>query len=108
MRSTPTCSANTASKVAARTSSGTSAATGTRGQRGGGDRQRRPGDDAATNIQTRVVPRSRIVARSALYSSSSRGVIGRLLQCGRLSADTLDWRARSMRARPRTLWHRSW
>ncbi len=28
------------------------------------------------NIHTRVVPRSRIVARRALYSSSSRGVIG--------------------------------
>ena len=40
------------------------------------DRQAGPDARPATNIQTRAVPRSRIVARSARYSSSSRGVMG--------------------------------
>src|ERR1700730_7116172 len=75
MRSTPTCSANTASNDAASTSRGT------RVETGGAERAAVAMVRAAhavmprAKIHTRAVPRSRIVARSARYSSCSRGVL---------------------------------
>src|SRR5882762_8584357 len=75
MRSTPTWSAKTASKTAASTTNGRSEATGIEVSVAVATTSAPHATKPATNTYTRAVPRSRIVARSAVYSSCSRTVV---------------------------------
>jgi len=75
MRSTPVWSKNTTSKVVARMSNGRKVATGRVASAAVAIVRPPHAVNPARTIHIRVVPRSRMVWRSALYSSRSRGVI---------------------------------
>src|SRR6476620_3778266 len=73
------CSANTASNTDARTTSGSRVASGVDASAAVATVNAPQAATPAAKTQTRAVPRSRIVARRALYSSCSRSVIVPLL-----------------------------
>ena len=75
MRSTPTCSAKTASNTEASTRRGSRVASGVDAIAAVVIVTAAHATIPPAKIQTRAVPRSRIVARSALYSSWSRAVM---------------------------------
>src|SRR5215831_917355 len=75
MRSTPVWSAKTASNTSARKSRGSKVATGKVVSAAVVNTSAAQTPNPATAIATRAVPRSRIVARRARYSSISRDVM---------------------------------
>src|SRR3954447_15408235 len=75
MRSTPTWRANTASNIAASTSRGSSVATGDEARAAMAMAAAAQAAMPAAKMHTRAGPRSRVVARSAMYSSWSRTVM---------------------------------
>src|SRR3954468_16759060 len=104
MRSTPTWSAYTASKTDASSSSGSSVATGVDASAAVAIDAAVHADMPATKTQTRAVPRSRIVARIALYSSCARSVIVFRAWGDNLQAPAADNQGNGLSVSKRALW----